>query len=104
MNRPAIVSRSAYPEIIVGKSLITRKKVIGTTVDILIDNNTGPKAYIITIINPATPLYIGGPGVTVDSGFPIDSSQLFQFGMLENTKLYAVALTDLDVYILDMGL
>jgi len=93
------------PEIIIGKGVSVRKVTIGTANgQVLIDNNRGPNAYAILIVNAATPLYIGGPGVTTESGFPVDSSQLLKFGMLENTKLYATAQTDLEVYILDMGL
>ena len=92
------------PSVVFGKSVITLKVTIGTTPTVLVDNNRGPNAYAMLIINAATPIYIGGQGVTIASGFPVDASQLFTFGMLENTKLWAVAETDLDVYILDMGL
>jgi len=102
--RSAIASLLPYNEIVIGKSVSVRKVIVSTQSQILVNNDRGPNAYALLVTNPATPLYIGGPGVTVESGLPIDASQLFKFGMLENTRLYAFALTDLEVYILDMGL
>jgi len=92
------------PEIIIGKSIITTRIVVGTAARVIIDNNRGPNAYAIKMSNAATVLYIGGQGVTIQSGFPVDSSKIFTLGMLENTKLYGVSETDIEVYILDMGI
>ena len=91
------------PQIVVGKGLITTKIRVGLTATLLVDNNQGPRAYALVGVNPAASVFIGNAGVTVDSGFPVDASNMFVFGMLENTKLYGVAQVEMDVYILDMG-
>jgi len=95
---------TATADFVVGKSLITLHKTVDISPVLLIDNNTYQKPYVIKIINPETYLYIGNQDVTIQSGFPVSSENPTVVLMLENTRLYGIALTTLDVYILDMGL
>lgn len=105
MTRPSgLFSHHAITEIVFGKSLITLRVMVGTSATLLVNNNTYAKAYIMRFVNPAVPVYIGGPEVTQSSGFELDSTVHFIFGMLENTALYAVAPIETEVHILDMGL
>jgi len=91
------------PDYVFGKSIITLRVIVGTSATLLINNNTYGKPYAIHFVNPAVPVYIGGPAVTQLSGFELDSTQRYVFGMLENTRLYAVAPIDTEIHVLDMG-
>lgn len=102
-NLGEVFLKNFSPDVVFGKSIITLRVTIGTTATLLVDNNTYAKPYVLRFINPAVPIYIGGQSVTIESGFELDSTQWLIFGMLENTKLFGVAPTNTDVYILDMG-
>lgn len=92
------------PDVVFGRSIITLSVTVRTVSTLIVDNNTTAKAYMLRFVNPAVPIYIGGPGVSIESGFELDSTTFFIFGMLENTRLYAIAPVDTEVRILDMGL
>lgn len=67
-----------------------------------------PKPYVLSSINNPnnSPIFIGpNQSVTINSGFPIvPGNGLFSFGVAENTEIWGVAVTDMVIYLLDMGL
>jgi len=66
-----------------------------------------PKAYIISSINDPnnTPIFIGpNQEVVVGKGFPITSGERLAIGVGENTEVWGIAVSPINVYILDMGL
>jgi len=103
-KRGELYTRYPMPEIVFGKSIISYKVTVRPQATLLVDNNTYQKAYMLKFTNPAVPVYIGNVGVTIESGFEVDSTKPMIFGMLENAKLYAIAPVDTEVLILDMGL
>lgn len=104
MRFNALQYKFPSPDIIIGRSVNTRIVTVGTEATLVIDNSEYSKGYLIRITNPETDIFIGGPGVTVQSGFAIPSNLIISIGMLENTKLYAVAIVPVTVHVLDMGL
>jgi hypothetical protein len=66
-----------------------------------------PKAFMLTNINnPANvPVFIGANReVNFESGFPIVAGFPLIFGVSENTELWGIAIVDMTLFIMDMGL
>lgn len=66
-----------------------------------------PKAYLFTNINNPdnTPVFIGpNRNVSFESGFPIVAGTPLSMGIGENTEIWCIAITNMTIYILDMGL
>ena len=55
-----------------------------------------------TAAGVARTIYLGGPGVTVSSGFPLLEGQSRSYYLRENTDLHAVASTSLDIRVFDL--
>lgn len=92
------------PGIVFGKSLITQQFTIGTTPTRIIEG-TFAKFYMIATIDLVTPAFIGGPGVTITSGFAvIPALSPFVFAMTENAELWAVSSGSVVVFLADFGL
>ena len=99
--------RKIYPELVFGSGMSAFKKDLLANTPTLILNVDRPKAFAITNINNPdnTPIFIGAnAAVSVDSGFPIVAGSPLIFGVSENTEVWGIALVDMTIYILDMGL
>lgn len=92
------------PSIVLGKSLRTQQFTVGATA-IPIIRSIEPRMYVISSIDPANPVFIGGPGVTVVSGYAIlPASSPVIFAMTENAELWAVASAEETLFLIDMGI
>ena len=99
--------RKVYPQLIFGSGMSAFKVDILANVPKLLLNVDRPKAFMMTNINNPenTPIFIGAnQAVSVDSGFPIVSGAPLMFGVAENTEVWGIALVDMTIYFLDMGL
>ncbi len=97
--------RSVNPLIVFGRTMLPMQVTVpaGGTPVLLLDC-ARPQAFMITNVDTGNPIYIGGPGVTVSSGFPITVAiSPLIFGLMENTKLYACAQNQVTAYIIDFG-
>jgi hypothetical protein len=92
------------PGIVFGKSLLTTQFTIGTTPTRIIEG-TFAKFYMIASIDTMTTVFIGGPGVSITSGFAV-TPQLspFVFAMTENAELWAVSSGSVVLFLADFGI
>jgi hypothetical protein len=99
--------REIYPEIVFGSGMSAFKIDLVANVPKLILNVDRPKAFIMTNINNPdnTPVFIGpSQDVSFESGFPIVAGDPLAFGVSENTELWGIAIVNMTLYIMDMGL
>lgn len=96
-----------FPEIVLcsGMSAFKRDLVANTPIRLL--SVERPKAFLMTNINNPdnTPVFIGAnQDVNIESGFPIVAGNPLAFGVAENTEVWGIAVVDMTIYFLDMGL
>ena len=99
--------RQIYPELVFGNEMSGFRVDLVANVSKLLLNVARPKAFAMTNINNPdnTPIFIGSnQAVSLDSGFPIVAGAPLIFGVSENTEVWGIALVDMTIYILDMGL
>ena len=93
------------PQIVFGQTILSMQiPLIANAAAVKIVTAERPKAYMLTNITADNIFFIGGEGVTIQSGFPINSFERLVFGLMENTHLWAVSTVNITVYVMDLGL
>ena len=95
------------PDFVISRSFSSFKVDLVANVAKLLVRVDRPKAYLLTNINNPdnTPVFIGPNGsVSFVSGFPVVAGTPLSFGAGENTEIWGIAISDMTIYFLDMGL
>lgn len=99
--------QKVYPQLVFNSGMSGFKvDILANTATKLLDVDR-PKAFMMTNINNPenTPIFIGAnSAVNIHSGFPIVAGAPLMFGVAENTEIWGIALVDMTIYFLDMGL
>lgn len=92
------------PNIVIGKSILTEQFTV-TTTRVLIVPQSLARYFALAVIDNANPVFIGGPGVTVNSGFAINPQiSPFVFAVVENTEVWAVSAGSVVLFKMDFGI
>jgi len=106
---PHLKEMKAYqksdPLIVFGSTMLSMQTIVpagGAAVELI--KGDRPKLYMLTNIDSGNVFYIGGEGVTIQSGFPVNSFERMIFGLMENTTLWVCAQNQIIAYTMDLGL
>lgn len=103
--REMFAYKKSDPLIVFGSTMLTMQTIVpagGVAVQLIKADR--PKLYMLTNIDDTNVFHIGGEGVTLLSGFPINSFERIVFGLMENTTLWACAQNQIIAYTMDLGL